>query len=349
MSTGSGNNFEVRLNTALKSFHSSLFDRSGQLKPEFSEFTDCPVCHSRDSAEIFIKDNFHYHRCLKCSMVYMNPRLNDEATKSFYNSDVNRVYNEGKFDAVSATTDLDDERNTENVRILKEFIAENKISANKLLEIGCAKGVFLKAAQNSGFEVHGLELNRENSEYASKLVGGNVHAQDLFTMNYPTGSFDIVYTRDVIEHIHNPGPFLGEVGRILKPGGVLFFETHNIDGWVYKIVGSKHTVIFGFEHPVHWSPATLSLALNQHGIITREVKFNSTDFTIRSIARYFLRPSYTTVFPSRNNNKILQFVLKVIFAAFSRFPFRQIDEFFMPKLANAAGAGSTMKLLAMKN
>ncbi len=341
-------NYEKRLHNSLLSFHQQLFDEKKNIRKEFSEKTNCPVCHTDKSHLLFEKDFFHYHRCDNCSMVYMNPRLNDEATKSFYNSEVNRVYNERKFDAVSTSTALDNSRNTENVRVLKEFLKRRNPIGLKLLEIGCAKGVFLKEAKKNGFEVHGLELNRENCEFANQLVGGNVHGKDLLTMNYPSASFDVVYMRDVIEHIHNPSPFLAEISRILRPGGAIFLETHNIDGWVFRLLGARHTVIFGFEHPVHWSPSTLSLALEKHGMKTKQVNLNSADFTIRSFARYFLKPTYTTIFPAERKNKIAHFLIKVIFFLFSRPPLRQLDESLLPRLANGAGAGSTMKLLAVK-
>lgn len=333
----------------MKNLHASLFDqKTNQLRREFAEFTNCPVCHSEKSHEIFEKDGFHYHRCDKCSMFFMNPRLNAEATTSFYNSDVNRIYNEQKFDAVTESTTIDDSRNVENVRLLNGFTARNKVSGRKLLEIGCAKGVFLKSAQESGYEVHGLELNKENCEFANKLVEGNVHAIDLFDMKYDSETFDVVYMRDVIEHIHNPEPFLKEISRILKMGGVLFLETHNIESLINRVVGRRHSVIFGFEHPVHWSPHTISLILERTGLEMREVDFKSIDFTLRAISRYFIYPSFTTIFPPPPLMGIVRLFFKVLFFLTSRAPLRQLDEAIIPVIANSLRAGSTMKVFAIK-
>lgn len=347
--TGSPATYETRLTAALVSFHQSLFDQKiMQLKPEFAETTACPVCNSSDAREVFEKDFFHYQRCNRCDMLYMNPRLNAEATVSFYNSDVNRIYNEKKFDEVSSATEIDDSFNIENLKILQNFISRNKLQASKLLEIGCAKGVFLKHAQQAGFQVEGLELNKENAALANSVLGANVvQIIDLFEMKYPSGSFDVVYMRDVIEHIHNPDPFLAEISRILKPGGIIYLETHNIDGLIYKIVGPRHTVIFGFEHPVHWSPKTLGLALSRHGMKLEFIGFKSIDFTLRNIVKYFLRPTFTTVFPPKIG-PLKRFLLRVLNFVLSRPGIRQLDQSLIPQIANFLQAGSTMKVLAVK-
>jgi 2-polyprenyl-3-methyl-5-hydroxy-6-metoxy-1,4-benzoquinol methylase len=342
------NDYKTRLQQAMASFHASIFDKStNQIKSQFIEYTDCPICQSKDAKFIFEKDFFHYHRCNNCSMVYMNPRLTMEATVSFYNSEVNRIYNEKKFDQKTNSTDVDDARNVENVNLLLDFQKKNQVAGKKILEIGCAKGVFLKAAKDAGFQVEGLELNKENCEIANKLIGGGVHPIDLFDMKYPDGKFDVVYMRDVIEHIHNPDHFIKEISRVLSPDGLLYLETHNIDGLIHKIVGSLHTVIFGFEHPVHWSPATISYVVAKHGMKVKSVNFKSADFKLKNIIRYFMQPTWTTVFPWKVS-KIHHFVLKVLYSIFSRPGFKQLDDKLFPTLANGWKSGSTMKVIAMK-
>ncbi len=340
--------YQMRLHQAMVDFHKSIFDeKSKKIKSQFAEYTDCPVCHSKQSTLAISKDYFEYRRCSDCTLLYMNPRLNSEATMSFYNSDINKIYNEKKFDQKGITTDTDDTRNFENLEILKDFLANNKISGKVLLEVGCAKGIFLKAAKDDGFEVHGLELNRENCDYANQLLDGAVSPIDLFEMKYSDHFFDIIYMRDVIEHIHNPDFFVKELSRILKPGGVMYMETHNVDSLIHRVVKGKHTTIFGFEHPVHWSPKTIGLLFQKNGIKVRLIKFRSIDFMIGTIVRYFLRPTFTTVFPWQIDG-IKKFVLRSINFIVSKPVFRQLDAFVTPKIADFLKAGSTMKVLGVK-
>jgi SAM-dependent methyltransferase len=45
---------------------------------------------------------------------------------------------------------------------------------------------------------------------------------------FESGSFDCVVSREGIEHLVTPFTFLGELCRVLQPGGVLFLTTPNI-------------------------------------------------------------------------------------------------------------------------
>ena len=42
---------------------------------------------------------------------------------------------------------------------------------------------------------------------------------------FPSGSFDLVLSHAVIEHVAAPDEYLHEARRVLKPGGFLFLQT----------------------------------------------------------------------------------------------------------------------------
>jgi len=331
---------------ALREEHKILFDyKSKGLKEEYAEYTACPVCASSNPELWFEKDWFQHVRCKDCSMVYINPRMNQAATHSFYNSNVNAIYNETKFDDVSTSTKLDDEINYKNLLMLDKIRNGKKGS---LLEIGSAKGYFLAKAKEAGYEIYGLELNRVNYEYSRRQLGDNILDKTLSEVHFDEEKFDVIYMRDVIEHIPNPKEFLNEVNRVLKPGGQLFLETHNVDGWIYRIAREWHTVFFGFEHPNHWSPRTLKLALSQHGFTVSKVKHFSLDFTILDILGYIVTPGFTTIYPKKVN-KLLSRPINILIKILSLKPLRWLDINCLPHIANLLGYGSVMKVIAQKD
>ncbi len=341
----------TRWNTSLAALHARLFDFSGELKSEFSQQTFCPVCGFEGSRRYCMKDQFIYRTCTACNMVYMSPRLNTQATMAFYNSDVNEIYNEGKFHASPDGTSADDRINYENLQLIIRHISKEgqtePLKGKRILEVGCAKGYFLNCAKKLGAEAFGIELNKKNVAIAKQFMGDNIFDQDLFELNLPNESFDVIYTRDVIEHICEPMPFLKELCRIMKPGAMIFTETHNIDSLIHRIVRGRHTCIFGFEHPVHWSPKTLSFALKECGMYSNEVVFESLDFRIMNILQYFRQSTFTTIFPWRAN-KTLEILLKALSIPFRIPGIRHLDKLLMPPLANCLSAGSTMKMIAFK-
>jgi 2-polyprenyl-3-methyl-5-hydroxy-6-metoxy-1,4-benzoquinol methylase len=337
--------YDDRLRNALAEQHGKCFDAEKRaLKNEYAEYLDCPVCGSPEKSLFFTKDWFTFSRCDDCTMVYLNPRLNDQATYAFYNSDWNAVYNEAKFDTVSTSTDADDRINASN---LKRILDRRDGARGKLLEIGCGAGFFLKQAQSAGFEVHGLELNEKNVAKMQREIGPTVLNRDLFDAKYPAAHFDVVYMRDVFEHVPRPNEMLREINRIAKPGALLFIEVPNIEGLIYKLVKERHVCIFGFEHLNYWSPASLKLIMQRNGFAPRDVFHASLDFTVGDLVRSYLRPSFTTLYPPQTHG-LPEGLLRLLDRAFSFTPVRLADQRLTPAIADVLKRGSVIKVLAEK-
>jgi 2-polyprenyl-3-methyl-5-hydroxy-6-metoxy-1,4-benzoquinol methylase len=335
--------WSVRWRAALQEQHRLLFDTaSGTIRPEFAEYTDCPACGSSRAHLRFEKDGFRYHDCEECGLVYMNPRLNPVATQQFYNSNVNEIYNETKFHDAQLTKG-DDERNLFNLGLLEK----HGVRSGRLLEVGCAKGFFLASAMAHGFEVHGLELNQQLCDLARAAVGETVRDVDLFDAAYPAGTFDVLYMRDLIEHIPNPRPFFDELNRVARGGATIVLETHNVDGLIHRAVGRRHTVMFGFEHPVHWSPRSITAALKRSGFDVVDIVFVSPDFSLQNLAAYAGEATFTTVFPPAAGALRLQLARYVAYGL-SLAPIAWLDRAVMTRIANWTGHGSVMKVVARK-
>jgi 2-polyprenyl-3-methyl-5-hydroxy-6-metoxy-1,4-benzoquinol methylase len=339
------NSYDERLREALLAQHRQVFDaHTRQLKPEAAEYIDCPVCDSPDKSLFLTKDWFTFSKCSACGMVYLNPRLTEQATYDFYNSPWNAIYNETKFDTVSESTTLDDAINQQNLDLIVNARGGER---GRLLEIGFASGFFLRAAKAAGFEVHGLELNEPNYRRVRDLLGPTIHNVDLFRANLPAEHFDVVYMRDVFEHVPEPKAMLREIGRIMRPGGVVYIEVPNIDGLIYRVVRERHVCVFGFEHLNYWSPSTLRKILELTGFGVSQTTFESRDFTVGDLIRAFILPTHTTLYPPRLS-KVPELVLRVLNVGISATPLRHVDRKLTPKLADALKRGSVVKMLARK-
>lgn len=305
--------------------------------------SSCPVCDSQEHKVYLVKDYFVHMKCKKCNFIFLNPRLNENATFSFYNSEVNEIYNEKKFNSFQYDT-LDDTLNLENFERLKCHVIN--IPEKKLLEIGPGKGTFLKKAAEVGFDVHAIELNVNLIERLKKITE-KIYEHDIAELNLPDNYFDVIYFRDVMEHIPNIKIFMSNIARILKPGGIVFIDTHNIESYINKITKEYHTVIFAFEHPVHWSPKTLKLAGENSGLKWVKTYFDDIDFSMRNIINYYLYPSFTYINPPKINI-ISKFLLKSL-SYFFRIPGISIfDRYISRKIALRMEAGAKMMLVFNK-
>lgn len=50
-----------------------------------------------------------------------------------------------------------------------------------------------------------------------------LRCEDLEKLTFPDGSFDLVLSSDIFEHVRHPWVAFGEVGRVLRPGGLHVF------------------------------------------------------------------------------------------------------------------------------
>jgi SAM-dependent methyltransferase len=117
---------------------------------------------------------------------------------------------------------------------MREILERNGIALERLgaiLDFGCGAGRVLRQWRSlSGPELHGTDYNPELVAWCSanlpftrcrvnRLNGGVDHA---------AASFDLVYAFSVFTHLAAEGQafWIGELARVLKPGGVLFLSTH---------------------------------------------------------------------------------------------------------------------------
>lgn len=337
--------WDERWRKALLKEHRALFDYEKKaIKDEFASHVSCPVCDANDSRLFCEKDWFRYVECRDCGMVYLNPRLNDAATHQFYNSEANAIYNESKFEVGPEARVADDRANTENLAALHRFRGGR---TGKLLEIGCADGFFLAKARAQGYEVHGLELNEPNWRASRDMLGPGILNVDLLEARYPADLFDVIYMRDLIQHIPDPKSFLRECFRTAKPGATLFIGTHNIDGLIERIVRGRYTPLFGFMEPNHFSARTLRRLLKDVGFEATIVEFRSTDFTVSEIVRHFRGPTFTTL-ARRTPSPVRDMVLRLVHAPFVRWPLNALDRAVTPHIANGLRRGSWMDVIAEK-
>jgi ubiquinone/menaquinone biosynthesis C-methylase UbiE len=98
-----------------------------------------------------------------------------------------------------------------------------------LLDCGCGSGsitVGLAAAVAPGHVV-GVDIAEVEIERARERAAGAGAANvrfvtgTLYALDLPGGSFDAVFSHNVLEHLRTPQRALGEMRRVLKPGGVI--------------------------------------------------------------------------------------------------------------------------------
>ena len=100
-----------------------------------------------------------------------------------------------------------------------------------LLDAGCGTGGLLAWARTQGtFErLCGVDVGSEAVELARRTVpDAELHVAAVDELPFAESSFDVVVLADVLQHVEESeiGRGLRELGRVLRPGGVLLVRTN---------------------------------------------------------------------------------------------------------------------------
>jgi 2-polyprenyl-3-methyl-5-hydroxy-6-metoxy-1,4-benzoquinol methylase len=211
---------------------------------------DCDLCGSDRKQLLLIENDLPISRCLDCSLIYVSQRPRREA-----NEDVNYFLS---VDQIK----LHAERYEEVFSKYASEITEMKPRRGKLLDVGCGFGLFMQRAQKSDWEVFGVDVSRNATEYAtSKLRLPNVATCEVEHAPYERNSFDCVTLWNVIEHVPSPTSVLLECKMFLKNDGLIVVRVPNIafvsKFWRLRHVLQRLQAVNGANLP-GWSPSFLA-------------------------------------------------------------------------------------------
>jgi 2-polyprenyl-6-hydroxyphenyl methylase/3-demethylubiquinone-9 3-methyltransferase len=105
--------------------------------------------------------------------------------------------------------------------------------AVRVLDLGCGGGLATAGLAQRGAKAVGLDLSHASLRVAHRHTRGHVQPEPVFAcgraeaLPFADASFDIVWCTDVLEHLANVPTAMAQIVRILKPGGLLLYDTIN--------------------------------------------------------------------------------------------------------------------------
>lgn len=109
----------------------------------------------------------------------------------------------------------------------------------RVLDLGCGRGDFINAFHRYGLRASALDIEPESAKIAD---GVELKKCDVEKQAFPfaDNSFDLVFSKSVIEHLDRPDSFVEESYRVLRPGGRILIM---VPDWVsqMKIYFDDHT------------------------------------------------------------------------------------------------------------
>ena len=232
----------------------------------------CPVCHAANST-IFMRvpDRFRPEpgtaytlvRCVKCSLVYLNPRPVEESSGVFYeSSEYTPFVSTGKQRSIM-------DRVYVAIREMNNRWKRRQIEAlqperGRLLDVGCGTGEFLQAMHAAGWQVRGVERDAKAAAYAVEQLQLDVVCGSLDTVPLAPASFDVVTMWHVLEHLYQPHKALMQVRDVLRPGGLLVIAVPNLLSLDARYYRQNWVAFDAPRHVQHFSPKSLRSLCEMH-------------------------------------------------------------------------------------
>jgi SAM-dependent methyltransferase len=225
----------------------------------------CAICGGAETRPLLDKMGYQIARCVRCGLVYANPRAPQATILARYSSTYFWQEYLPSLGVVDGTFDLA-QFDLRHKALLDMMAAEAR--GRRLLEVGCGAGFFLKAAQRAGWQVEGIELSDEASRFAIERLHLPIRRERAEEAPIPPGSFDGAAMFDVIEHLFDPAAVVGAIARALVPGGTLVISTPNFDAASRFALGHDWAVLSPIEHVYYFTEDSLRRLLNAAGFST---------------------------------------------------------------------------------
>jgi len=298
----------------------SLVDpATGRLASPYAENIACPLCGSTSSSPRVEKHGFTYVNCRQCQFVYVNPQLTHQAILEVYNDEDIREF----FFKELLLAHVERDQRAEFEGRLRELQLLVRTSSPRLLDIGCAAGLFLSLAEKQGFRAEGLELNQLYVEYVMNNRSVTVHQKTLEEMRYPYGAFNVVTLWDVLEHLPKPLETLREAARVTAPGGVLALTTINHACINERLLRGRWRYYMPPDHLCSFTPDMLESLLSRAGFTVLKIQHHYMFEVLAERSFRFLAPAHSPGGLTVPTNKFRK-LSYVILALASQFVFNTL-------------------------
>jgi 2-polyprenyl-3-methyl-5-hydroxy-6-metoxy-1,4-benzoquinol methylase len=244
---------------------------------------NCNLCGSGKVKDYAIFGDYKLVKCSSCRLLFTDQDSIRQKEKMYSEDYFSGVHSNFFADCkVGYEKCFDKSKKLQNFKRVLLKIKGMKESG-KLLDIGCATGVFLDMAQGEGYNVTGVDVSEYACKYAKENFGIDALCGKLEDLRINDKSFDIITMWDLIEHVLDPHAFLKEVKRILKDDGLIFILTINdssLMGWLaegiyyssFKTIKAGTKIIHPVHHNYHFKEKHLLDYLKKNGfeVIWRE-------------------------------------------------------------------------------
>lgn len=207
--------------------------------------------------------------CPICDFGYFYPAPPGDILQSFYRK------GGGGGPLGTDETELSELRNPyhqRDVNLLFQIASEcglslGEIRGKKILEIGPGLSRYMSAFIGLGCEYWANEIGEEISDFIERVFKAPVIRGPLeeIANRYDQG-FDLIFTKDSLEHHANPAASIKKMNQLLRKNGWLIISVPNLNSYTFKNASITHPYYAYPPHLNYFSKTALVNSLNEIGM-----------------------------------------------------------------------------------
>ncbi|MGO9754197.1 MAG: class I SAM-dependent methyltransferase [Solirubrobacteraceae bacterium] len=152
----------------------------------------------------------------------------------------------------------------------------------RVLDLGCGSGSSIDyfRARDPEVEWIGLEVPGSPEAPPRSRADAQIELFDGVNIPFEAGSFDLVYCKQVLEHVRQPRPLLADARRVLASGGYFAGSTshlepfHSLSMWNYTPLGFALLMAEVDLSLIELRPSIDGLTLIARRLVPRDSRFD---------------------------------------------------------------------------
>ena len=221
-------------------------------------------CGHTDYETIALKDRYGISSgtviCKNCGLIVTSPCLDDESNNSYYDNEYHYIYR-----AEEKPADIHFLNRKHDAKDIIDFVRKHgRLNEGRVLEIGCADGGNVAAFCECGYNASGIDLSHTYVEFG-KEKGLDLYCMDAATFAQRGDRFDLVFLNHVLEHFTDVNRELEIIGKLLKPGGLLFIAVPGVKYLTYGAYYADFLQMLQSAHIYNFTETTLRNVMGING------------------------------------------------------------------------------------
>lgn len=139
----------------------------------------------------------------------------------------------------------------------------------RCLDFGCSWGYTIHQLKAAGYDACGFEPSAPRAEFGRKRLGVDILDDRSRLDALPAGSFDLIFSNHVFEHLSAPHGVIETLSRLLSMDGVLVVFVPNCGGRSATEQSVGWGPMTGEKHSLSLTPAFFRHALPRFGLSPR--------------------------------------------------------------------------------